>query len=76
MRFSCGREPKGKATAAAFAGFVYDVATVGAGDLAGERQAEAGALDAAAQGIVGAIKLFEDFFFAAVAARRGRDREP
>jgi hypothetical protein len=38
---------------------------VGAGDLTGERKAETGALNTAAERIVAAIKLFEDFFFAA-----------
>src|ERR1051325_2823654 len=37
---------------------------MGAGNLAGERQAEAGALDSAAQGVVSAIELLEDLFAA------------
>jgi hypothetical protein len=39
---------------------------VGARDLTGESEAKARALDAAAERVVGAIKLFEDFFLAAI----------
>ena len=49
-------ETQDKATAAAFAGTVDDVTGMGAGDLPGEREAEAAALDAAAQRIVRAVE--------------------
>src|ERR1700683_3400053 len=59
------RQAQGKATAAAVARPIDDFAGVGAGDLAGEREAEAGALNAAAQGIVRAVELFKNLFLAA-----------
>src|SRR5690348_18445809 len=59
------RQAQGETASGAGARFVNDIAAVGAGDLAGEGQAEAGALDTATQGIMRAIKFFEDFLFTA-----------
>src|ERR1051325_7367873 len=58
-------QPDAKTTPAAVARLVKHIAAMRAGNLAGQRQAEAGTLDAAAQGIVCAIKLFENLFAAA-----------
>ena len=58
-------QPQGEAASAAVALSVGNVAAVGAGDLAGESQTEARALDAVAQGIVRAIELLEDLLAAA-----------
>src|SRR5258705_7377853 len=54
-------KPQGEATAAAVAGFIDDIAAVRTRNLAGQAQTKAGALDAAAQRVVGAIKLLENF---------------
>src|SRR5437867_5071463 len=60
------RQPQTETTAAGFARFINDIAAVGPRDLARERQAEARALDAAAQGIVGAVELLEDLLGATI----------
>src|SRR5687767_16028865 len=52
-------------TATARARFVANITAVSARNLAGERQSQPGALNAAAQGIVRAIKLFENLLLAA-----------
>src|ERR1035441_9194918 len=59
------RHPQGKATSAAFAGLIGHVAAVRAGNLAGQGQPKARALDAVAQGVVGAVELLEDLLAAA-----------
>src|SRR3954469_13853663 len=51
-----------KTTATAIAGCINNIAAVRAGDLPRQSQAEAGTLNAAAQRIVGAIKLLENLF--------------
>ena len=62
--------PQTETASAALARFINHVAAVRAGDLPRNRQAQPGTLDAAAQGIVRAIKFLKHFFLAA--ARHAR----
>src|SRR5262245_7284828 len=59
-------QPQYKTASAAFARFIEHVAAVGPRDLAGQGEAQAGALNAAAKRIVRAIKLLKDLLPTAV----------
>src|SRR2546428_84598 len=60
------RQAKHETTAPARSRFISDISAMRACDLAGQGKSKAGPLDAAAQSVMGAVKLLENFTAAAI----------